>query len=186
MHVGPKRKTPKTYVQNVTVIDQGMNPTTLTLWDQFTQHEAVRMPELTGLFPVVMGVKLKINASYDTILETKGSTIFNFDPPLLEANVLRTWCLAHSTEIQNHDIGHLNQIEASATPVELPFERQIIKINHLPMIVSEAGSSSDKKLFRKLFIEEPPSNFSGIKDEAAVVAMQPVADDFVPPKQKSD
>lgn len=46
------------------LLSHSMNPTTLTLWDQFTQHEAVRMPELTGLFPVVMGVRLKINASY--------------------------------------------------------------------------------------------------------------------------
>ncbi|KAG5566130.1 hypothetical protein RHGRI_001906 [Rhododendron griersonianum] len=69
MHVGPKRKTPKTYVQNVIVIDQG--------------------------------------------------------------------CLAHSTKIQNLDIGHLNQMGTPTTPVEPPFERKIININRLPTIVSE-------------------------------------------------
>ncbi|KAG5532372.1 hypothetical protein RHGRI_026864 [Rhododendron griersonianum] len=114
-----------------------MKPTTLTLWDQFTHHEAARMTELKGPFSVVMGVRLKVNASYDNKLETKGSTIFNFNPPLPQANVLKTWCLAHSTEIQNLDVGHLNQIRTPATFVESPSERQIIKINCLPRIVSE-------------------------------------------------
>ncbi|KAI8546659.1 hypothetical protein RHMOL_Rhmol07G0137100 [Rhododendron molle] len=73
----------------------------------------------------------------ETKLETKGSTIFNFDPPLPEANVLKTWCLTHATEIQNLDIGHLNQIGTPVTPVESPFKREIMKINRLPTIVSE-------------------------------------------------
>ncbi|XP_058203000.1 uncharacterized protein LOC131317469 [Rhododendron vialii] len=116
------------------LLNPSMKPTTLTLWDQFTHHEAKRMTELTGPYPVVMGVRLKVNASYETKLETKGLTIFNFDPPLPEANVLRTWCLAHSIEIQNLDIGHLNQIGTPITPVESPFERDIIKIDRLPTI----------------------------------------------------
>ncbi|KAG5558126.1 hypothetical protein RHGRI_008145 [Rhododendron griersonianum] len=73
----------------------------------------------------------------ETKLETKGSTIFNFDPPLPEANVLRTWCLTHSAEIKNLDIDHLNQIGTPVTPAESPFERDIIKINRLPTVVSE-------------------------------------------------
>lgn len=36
-------------------------PTTLLLWDQFTDHEGEIMSQLEGQFPIVIGFRMKVN-----------------------------------------------------------------------------------------------------------------------------
>ncbi|KAI8569952.1 hypothetical protein RHMOL_Rhmol02G0318100 [Rhododendron molle] len=62
LKVGTPKRTRETWVQNILIIDQGMQQTVLTLWDQFVEHEGRAFTELSGTYPIALGVRLKVDA----------------------------------------------------------------------------------------------------------------------------
>lgn len=41
-----------------------MIPTTISLWDQFSEYEAAEFNKLPGAFPVAIGLRLKLSTYY--------------------------------------------------------------------------------------------------------------------------
>ncbi|KAH7840808.1 hypothetical protein Vadar_021917 [Vaccinium darrowii] len=133
LRVGPAKKTKQTWVQDIVIIDQGMEPTLLTLWDQFVDHEGQTFNELMGPYPIVLGMRMKFSSNNGIKLQTRGSTTFVFNPPLPDANTLQLWCMKNSAGIQK-----LPNIEMNQTAMIRscpPQKKQIININRLPTTV---------------------------------------------------
>ncbi|KAI8569953.1 hypothetical protein RHMOL_Rhmol02G0318200 [Rhododendron molle] len=111
-----------------------MQQTVLTLWDQFVQHEGRAFTQLSGAYPIVLGVRFKVDTRNGVKLQTRGSTTFIFDPVLPEANALKSWCMIHSAAINKLPAIELQQVGLIKSLI--PCRSQIIKINRLPTIVS--------------------------------------------------
>lgn len=62
LEVGPRRKPKNSWVADIQVIDQSLQPTTITLWDQFSPIEATTMANVPGSFPIAIGLHLRTSA----------------------------------------------------------------------------------------------------------------------------
>ncbi|KAG5564858.1 hypothetical protein RHGRI_000901 [Rhododendron griersonianum] len=74
LEVGPLKRINDSYVVDVRVVDQGMQPTIISLWDQFSDYEARSMASLPGSFPVAIGLRLKTSTYYGS---TNNLFLFN-------------------------------------------------------------------------------------------------------------
>ncbi|KAH7856635.1 hypothetical protein Vadar_003781 [Vaccinium darrowii] len=62
LEVGPRHKPKNSWVADIQVIDQSLQPTTITLWDQFSPIEATTMANVPGSFPIAIGLHLRTSA----------------------------------------------------------------------------------------------------------------------------
>ncbi|KAF7152834.1 hypothetical protein RHSIM_Rhsim01G0070500 [Rhododendron simsii] len=58
------KKPNSSYVVDLRVIDTSMIPTTISLWDQFSEYEAEEFCKIQGPFPVAIGMRLKLSTYY--------------------------------------------------------------------------------------------------------------------------
>lgn len=135
LEVGARRKHKNSGVADVKVIDQSFRPTTISLWDQFSDIEAHEMANLPGTFPIVIGLHLRIASYYGIGLGTHNSTIFIFNPPTPQAAALQTWCLANAEKIKALPLpGPEN---TSSITLTMPNTDEIVNIIDLPASVEK-------------------------------------------------
>ncbi|KAH7836816.1 hypothetical protein Vadar_006014 [Vaccinium darrowii] len=146
LEVGPRRKPKNSWVADVKVIDQSLRPTTISLWDQFSEIEAHEMANLPGTFPIAIGLHLRIASYYGIGLGTHNSTIFIFNPPTPQAAALQTWCLENAAKIKA-----LPLTGADKTPniaLTMPQPDEIVNIIDLPTSVDKPEMRSVKAVIR--------------------------------------
>lgn len=60
--VGPRKPAGNSMIVDLRIIDQGLVPTNVTLWDQFSDTEVTAISNLPGPFPIVIAYRLKLAA----------------------------------------------------------------------------------------------------------------------------
>ncbi|KAG5549907.1 hypothetical protein RHGRI_015021 [Rhododendron griersonianum] len=145
LEVGPLKLINDSYVVDVRVVDQGMKPTIISLWDQFSDYEARAMAALPGSFPVAIGLRLKTSTYYGLTLATRNTSSFIFNPPILEATALQSWCVVNANKIR----------ELPTTPTQLLLpnpteesEAKITKIANLPVFIQKVEFLTIKGIAR--------------------------------------
>ncbi|KAH7838677.1 hypothetical protein Vadar_029770 [Vaccinium darrowii] len=135
LEVGPKKPAGKTMVTDLRIIDQGLVPTTVTLWDQFSDTEAAAMSTLPGPFPIAIAYRLKLASKYGTNLGTRNSSTFIFNPPIPEAAALQTWCKANAAAIKELPTGCASRYQT--TKQIAPPDNKLVKIANIPASVAK-------------------------------------------------
>lgn len=133
LHVAPARRTKQAWVQDIIIIDYGMEPRPLTLWDQFINHEGEIFTALAGAYPVVIGIRMRVGSQHGIKVQTQDCSTFIFNPALPEAKNLQAWCVKHSPAIQKlaaTEIDPLGMLRSSILQ-----RKHIVKINRLPTSV---------------------------------------------------
>ncbi|KAG5552505.1 hypothetical protein RHGRI_010554 [Rhododendron griersonianum] len=145
IEVGPLKVINDSYVVDVRVVDQGMQPTIISLWDQFSDYEARAMAALPGSFPVAIGLRLKTSTYYGLTLATRNTSSFIFNPPIPEATALQSWCVVNANKIR----------ELPTTPTQLLLpnpteesEATITKIANLPVFIQKVEFLTIKGIAR--------------------------------------
>ncbi|KAH7841792.1 hypothetical protein Vadar_034427 [Vaccinium darrowii] len=133
--VGPKKPAGKTMVTDLPIIDQGLVPTNVTLWDQFSDTEAAAMSSLPGPFPIAIAYRLKLASKYGTNLGTRNSSTFIFNPPIPEAAALQAWCKANATAIKELPTGCASRYRP--TKQIAPPDNKLVKIANIPASVAK-------------------------------------------------
>ncbi|XP_058193849.1 replication protein A 70 kDa DNA-binding subunit B-like isoform X2 [Rhododendron vialii] len=108
---------------------------TISLWDQFSEYEAVEMAKLRGNFPVAIGLRLKLSRYYGFGYATRGSSSFILSPPIPEAIELQSWCSANSSTIR--ELPYPTVTGARALIHDPTHPKKIVKILNLPTSVDK-------------------------------------------------
>ncbi|KAH7846156.1 hypothetical protein Vadar_010559 [Vaccinium darrowii] len=135
LEVGPRKPAGKSMIADLRIIDQGFVPTTVTLWDQFSDTEATAISNLSGPFPIAIAYRLKLAAKDGTNLGTRSSTTFVFNPPIPAAAALQAWCKANATAIKELPAGHAPRYQASKQVP--PPDDKLVKIENFPASVEK-------------------------------------------------
>ncbi|XP_058186447.1 replication protein A 70 kDa DNA-binding subunit B-like [Rhododendron vialii] len=135
LNVGPRKFINNSYVVDVRITDQSLQPSILSLWDQFSEYEAHGMANLPGSFPVAIGLRLKTSKYYGRTLATRNSSSFIFDAVLPEATALQSWAIANTVKLRALAATEPEHILIPKGP-EDP-EDDTIKIANLPISVDK-------------------------------------------------
>ncbi|KAG5528988.1 hypothetical protein RHGRI_029599 [Rhododendron griersonianum] len=133
LNVGERRKTTKTYVANLRVIDQSMKPVTISLWADYSDQDATEIAKLQGPFPIVLGTRLRLSPYYASGLATRFTTIFMLNPSLPEVAELQAWCTANAAAIKA--LPDNNNRQTAMTRALQPPKEVMTKIANLPTTV---------------------------------------------------
>ncbi|KAH7867417.1 hypothetical protein Vadar_033076 [Vaccinium darrowii] len=110
-----------------------MIPRTISLWDQFSEHEAGAMRNLPGAFPIAIGFRLKITTNYGVALATRNSSTFILNPSIQEAIGLQAWCAKNATKIR--ELRAMPQGRPLVPKAAPPKREAIVSIASLPTSV---------------------------------------------------
>ncbi|KAG5535836.1 hypothetical protein RHGRI_023565 [Rhododendron griersonianum] len=135
LNVGPRKFINNSYVVDIRIIDQSLQPSVLSLWDHFSEYEAPAMANLPGYFPVVIGLRLKTSKYYGCTLATRNSSSFIFDVVLPEAITLQSWTIANTAKLRELAATEPEYLLIPKGP-ENP-EDDTIKIANLPISVDK-------------------------------------------------
>ncbi|KAG5561562.1 hypothetical protein RHGRI_004567 [Rhododendron griersonianum] len=135
LNVGPRKFINNSYVVDVRITDQSLQPSVLSLWDHFLEYEAPAMANLPGSFPVVIGLRLKTSKYYGCTLATRNSSSFIFDVVLPEAITLQSWTIANTAKLRELAATEPEYLLMPKGP-ENP-EDDAIKIANLPISVDK-------------------------------------------------
>ncbi|KAG5531241.1 hypothetical protein RHGRI_026006 [Rhododendron griersonianum] len=100
LEVGPCKPANHSRVTDVLVVDQSLQPTIISLWDQFSDYKAPAMASLRATFPVAIGHRLKTSSYYSMTLATKITSGFTFNSQIPEALELQSWCVVNADKIK--------------------------------------------------------------------------------------
>ncbi|KAG5537862.1 hypothetical protein RHGRI_025084 [Rhododendron griersonianum] len=135
LNVGPRKYINKSYVVDVRIVDQSLQPSILSLWDQFSEYEAPAMANLPGTFPVAIGLQLKTSKYYGQTLATRNTSSFIFDTVIPESTALQSWAVANTEKLRE-----MAATEPAQVPIPRPDENpedHTTKIANLPISVEK-------------------------------------------------
>ncbi|XP_058198305.1 replication protein A 70 kDa DNA-binding subunit B-like [Rhododendron vialii] len=125
LEIGPCKPANHSRVTDILIVDQSLQPTIMSLWDQFSDNEAPAMATLRGTFPVAIAHRLKTSSYYSNIdflhiassltqicicldsslylgmtLATKVTSGFTFNSQIPEALELQSWCVVNADKVR--------------------------------------------------------------------------------------
>ncbi|XP_058228639.1 uncharacterized protein LOC131336718 [Rhododendron vialii] len=113
----------KSHIAAVQIIDQGMVPTTISLWDKFSEFEAAEMAKLLSNFPVAISLRLKLSLNYDN---------FNSTTPIITYTYLYYTYIIYIpaynlpiTAIKTSQVLHLQRVVHLLSFLIRPFQKQL-------------------------------------------------------------
>ncbi|KAF7148826.1 hypothetical protein RHSIM_Rhsim03G0182800 [Rhododendron simsii] len=110
-------------------------PTTISLWDQFSEYEASDFVKLPGVFPSAIGLRLKLSTYYGGHLAIRGPSAFIFNPPIPKATALHTWCVANTNKI--NELLWITPASLQRAIQKEPNADEIVKITNLAISIDQ-------------------------------------------------
>ncbi|XP_058210401.1 replication protein A 70 kDa DNA-binding subunit B-like [Rhododendron vialii] len=135
LNVGPRKFINHSYVVDVRIIDQSLQPSILSLWDQFSEYEAPAMANLPGTFPVAIDLRLKTSKYYGQTLATRNTSSFIFDTVIPEAAALQSWAIANTKKLR--EVAATEPAQIVIPKADENLEDDTIKIANLPISVEK-------------------------------------------------
>ncbi|KAI8534732.1 hypothetical protein RHMOL_Rhmol10G0119700 [Rhododendron molle] len=100
LEVGECKPANNSFVADVRIVDQSLQPTIISMWEHFSEYEAPAMASLKGMYPVAIGLRLKTSTYCGTTFATQKTSEFILDPQTPEAITLQSWCIANANKIK--------------------------------------------------------------------------------------
>ncbi|XP_041027886.1 replication protein A 70 kDa DNA-binding subunit B-like [Juglans microcarpa x Juglans regia] len=128
IHIKPCREITSahgpTTIQEIYVIDQSLNPISLTMWGQFVQDECKKISEIIGSKPVILGTRIRVGSYNGLSLSSRPKSKFMINPALPEATSLQQWAVINDLLLERIIAKCLTYPSTSLSSVGI---REIIK-----------------------------------------------------------
>ncbi|KAH0694016.1 hypothetical protein KY285_021113 [Solanum tuberosum] len=119
-------------IQEFIVMDKLKKPTKLTLWEDFIDHEGVKLFNQLHDYPIILARKIGKSSSGTSNrfvgLTSKFNTTIEINPPYPQAAKLRTWIKTIETKLVSYKM-------KSTTPIGsimlIPFEDEVISVANI-------------------------------------------------------
>ncbi|KAH0784545.1 hypothetical protein KY290_004143 [Solanum tuberosum] len=119
-------------IQEFIIIDKLKKPTKLTLWEDFIDHEGVKLFNQLHDYPIILARKIGKSSSGTSNrfvgLTSKFNTTIEINPPYPQAVELRTWIKTIETKLVSYKM-------KSTTPIGsimlIPFEDEVISVANI-------------------------------------------------------
>ncbi|KAL3369794.1 hypothetical protein AABB24_007033 [Solanum stoloniferum] len=119
-------------IQEFIVMDKLKKPTKLTLWEDFIDHEGVKLFNQLHDYPIILARKVGKSSSGTSNrflgLTSKFNTTIEINPPYPQAAELRTWIKTIETKLVSYKM-------KSTTPIGsimlIPFEDEVISVANI-------------------------------------------------------
>ncbi|XP_042969224.1 replication protein A 70 kDa DNA-binding subunit B-like [Carya illinoinensis] len=113
-----------TTIQEIYVIDQGLNPICLTMWGRFVQDECKKISEMIETKPIILGTKIRVGSYNGLSLSSRPKSKFMINPVIPEATSLQEWAAINDLLLKSIIAKNLTHPSASLSSVGI---REIIK-----------------------------------------------------------